>query len=244
MNGAISAYFAALCNLLHILSSVCYVSFCVIVSVLPSLSVHRTSLRCPDRLPAAIDNTMKTTLPAQQETRQTQGPKRKRGPLLAPHTSSPSTSTSFCSPNRFAVLSDSESEQDEPVFNQQTTDKPPRIPPIVLYSFLTNHSDTLRKVNSKLSSPVEVKTKNNRLLLFTKSAQDYNIVLSEIQTAKLEYHTYPLPDSTPIRLVPKGLPPNIPTEEIQTTLESLNINTIKRYQITKSDKSSHEILTK
>ena len=171
VNCAISVYFAALCNLLHILSSsVCNVSFCVIASVLPSLSVHRTSLHCPDRRPAAIDDEMKTSLPAQQETRQTQGPKRKRGPLLVPDTSSPSTSSTFCSPNRFAVLSDSESEQDEPVFNQQTTDKPPRIPPIVLYSFLTNHSDTLRKVNSKLSSPVEVKTKNNRLLLFTKSA--------------------------------------------------------------------------
>jgi hypothetical protein len=82
------------------------------------------------------------------------------------------------------VLSDSETETEELNCHPQ-----PRIPPIVIYSFLTNHSSTLQKVNNKLSAPVEVKTKSNRFLLFTKSTQDNNTVLSEIQAAKLEYHT-------------------------------------------------------
>ena len=92
-----------------------------------------------------------------------------------------------------------------------------------VYSFLNNHSSTLQKVNSKLSAPVEVKTKSNRLVLYTKSIQDYKTVLSEIQTANLEYHTYPLPDTLQTRLVLKGIPPNVPAEDIREALGALDI---------------------
>jgi hypothetical protein len=43
--------------------------------------------------------------------------------------------------------------------------RPTRIPPIVIYSYLINHSSTLKQVNEKLTAPVEVKSKTVRLLL-------------------------------------------------------------------------------
>jgi hypothetical protein len=118
--------------------------------------------------------------------------------------------TSFLSQNQFAALSESESDPEEngapPPSQPQTT----RIPPIFVYSYLNNHSSTLSKVNEKLTAPVEIKSKMNRLLLYTKSSQDYNIMLTEIRKANLAYHTYPLPEAIQPRLVLKGLPPKFP----------------------------------
>jgi hypothetical protein len=142
------------------------------------------------------------------------------------------------------VLSDSETETEDLNYHAQPSNQQPRIPPIVIYSFLTNHSSTLQKVNNKLSAPVEVETKSNRLLLYTKSTQDYNTVLAEIQSAKLEYHTYPLPDTFQTRLVLKGIPPNAPEEEIREALAALDIQTVKILQITKTDTSTRKILTR
>jgi len=95
--------------------------------------------------------------------------------------------------NQFAVLSDSESE---------VTGVPPhpnsrksRIPPTVIYSYFNIHSATLKKVHEKLATPVDVKSKSHRLLLCKKSVTEYNVLLAEIQTTKLAYHTYPLPDA-------------------------------------------------
>ena len=52
---------------------------------------------------------------------------------------------------------------------------------------------------------------------------DYNILLSEIKSAKLAYHTYPLPEAVEPRLVLKGIPPNIPEEDVSADLNTHNI---------------------
>jgi hypothetical protein len=72
----------------------------------------------------------------------------------------------------------------------------------------------MKHVNQKLTTPVDVKSKANRLLLYTKSSHDYNILLTEIRAAKLAYHTYPLPEATQPQLVLKGIPPNVPEEDV------------------------------
>lgn len=97
------------------------------------------------------------------------GPKRKRGRRQMGDVAG----SSYESPNYFAVLSDSESDTKTADSVPNPTPKKWRIPPIVLYSYLTHHSATINAVNEKLSSPVEVKTKSNRLLLYTKSESDY-----------------------------------------------------------------------
>jgi hypothetical protein len=123
-------------------------------------------------------------------------------------------STSFESQNYFSVLSDSESDTE----TAESTPPPPspkeRIPPIVLYSYLNNHSQTLKTLNDKLSKQIDIKTKTNRLLLLTKTVQDYEILLREIKTANLAYHTYPLPNAHQPRVALKGIPPNVTIDEI------------------------------
>jgi hypothetical protein len=155
----------------------------------------------------------KTNLQAFQPTQRS---KRKRNA----QTPSSEASTSFLSPNQLAVLSDSESNIEDYGSQPQPNEHQARIPPIVIYSYLNNHSTTRKQVNNKLSKPVDVKSKSNRLLLYTKSSQDYNLLLTEIRTAKLAYHTYPLPENTQPRLVLKGIPPNVPEEDISNELNN------------------------
>jgi len=89
-----------------------------------------------------------------QDFQPVQRPKRKRGPSAAPD----GASTSFLSPNQYAVLSDSEPEDEEET-NITLPDSPvnkKRIPSIVIYSLLNNHSATLKRVNEQLTNPVDV----------------------------------------------------------------------------------------
>jgi hypothetical protein len=170
-----------------------------------------------------------------QDFQTTPRPKRKRNLM----TTSSEATTSFLSPNQFAVLSESESYTQENGAPLPTTTHLTRIPPIVIYGYLNNHSSTLKQVNEKLTTPVEVKYKTNRLLLYTQSSHDYNILLTEIQTANLAYHTYPLPEAVQPRLVL-----NVPEEDVRVELASNNIQRVKIIQLTKTDKTTRTVINK
>jgi len=174
-----------------------------------------------------------------QKFQTAQRPKRKRS---FPTASSEAT-TSFLSPNQFAVLSDSESDIEENGAPSQSNIHQTRIPPIVIYSYLNNHSATVKPVNEKLTTPVDVKSKANRLLLYTKFSHVY-ILLTEIRAAKLAYHTYPLLEATQPRLELKGIPPNVPEEDVREELATHDIQTVRITQITKMDKSTQTVITK
>jgi hypothetical protein len=177
---------------------------------------------------------MTASQPSSQAFKQAQSSKLKRDTQKT--TDITNATSSFLSPNQFAVLSDTETETEELNYHPQTRDQP-RIPPIVIYSFLANHSIP-QKVNNKLPAHVEVKTKSNRFLLYTKSTKDYNTVLSEIQAATLEYHTYPLSDTR--QTSTKRNPPECTRRRDPCSPRQ----TLKIYQITKTDKSTTEVLTR
>ena len=168
-----------------------------------------------------------------QDFKKTQSAKRKRG---IP-TTSDSGPSSFTTPNRFSVLSDSDSEEDVPATPTQKDVHKQHIPPVVIYSQLTNHTATLNKWIKKLTAPITVKSKQDRLLLYTKSSADYTILLHEIKTANIAYHTYPLPEAKQLRLVLKGLPTNIP-EDVREELATHNITTTHIFQLKKVDKTT------
>jgi hypothetical protein len=72
--------------------------------------------------------------------------KRKRGQIQQPD----GASTSYKSPNKFAVLSQSDSNAEDIAVPSEPNNHTSRIPPIVIYSYLYNHSATLKKVNLKV----------------------------------------------------------------------------------------------
>lgn len=96
-----------------------------------------------------------------------------------------------------------------------------RILCIVICSFLNKHSATLKKVNEMLRTLVDVKSKWHRLLLYTKSVDDYNTLLAEVKNVNLPY-TYPFPDAVQPRHVFKGNSPKVPIQETQADLKFRN----------------------
>jgi len=100
-----------------------------------------------------------------------------RHPTGPAHPSHPRTTLQFY---RIAIPT-----QKISVFHHNKTAVKSRIPPIVIYSSLNNHSATLQTVNEKQDTSVDVKSKSHRLLLYMKSVRNYNVLSVEIQTAKL-----------------------------------------------------------
>jgi len=89
-----------------------------------------------------------------------------------------------------------------------------------------------------------VKSISHILLLYTKSVTDYNVLLAEIQTTKLAYHTYPLPDVIQPNMVLKGIPPNVPVDKIQADLTAQELWVVKISHIMKTDKATQTLRTK
>jgi len=79
-----------------------------------------------------------------------------------------------------------------------------------------------------------VKSKADRLFLYTKSPTDYRVCLSEIQPAKWAYHTYPLPESVQPRLVLKGIPFNVTEEDIRVDLAARDVQVTHISQLTQN----------
>jgi len=63
------------------------------------------------------------------------------------------------------------------------------------------------------------------------------ILLHEIKTANIAYHTYLLPEAKQLCLVLKGLPTNIP-EDVREELATHNITTTHIFQLKKVDKTT------
>jgi hypothetical protein len=80
--------------------------------------------------------------------------------------------------------------------------------------------------------------------LYTKSTADYNVLLSEITSANLADHTYPLPETVQPRQVLKGIPTNVPEEIIRADLVARDIQVSRIFQLTKTDKVTQEEVTK
>uniref|UniRef100_T1HPS0 Uncharacterized protein n=1 Tax=Rhodnius prolixus TaxID=13249 RepID=T1HPS0_RHOPR len=98
--------------------------------------------------------------------------------------------------NNFEPLSDMESMDEDSIPQPSVSNKTPmaknivKIPPIVVYSYIKNHSETLKNLRAVCKQEFDVKCRGNRLIFLTKCKEDYNKILSEVASAKLEYHTY------------------------------------------------------
>lgn len=139
--------------------------------------------------------------------------------------------------NRFDILSESDSESEtentnNPKFNKNIKENN-KIPPIVIYSYLENHTKTLDVLKKQLEENSDIKYLGNRLIAYTKSMKDFELLKGKLDESKLEYHTYSTKDSIHHRMVLKGLPPNILADELKTSLLNLKVPVVKITQMIK-----------
>ena len=62
-------------------------------------------------------------------------------------------------------------------------------------------------MQSKLKDDIDVRFKGNRIIMYTKSMEDYDVLEKEIKDSYVEYHTYTKNECKQIKMVIKGLPP-------------------------------------
>lgn len=139
--------------------------------------------------------------------------------------------------NRFDLLSSSEDEDEEQILikqhRQARDQKQPKPPPIVLYSYIENHTYTINNMKKDMTGDIQVKNKGNRLIVYTENRKDYDKLTAIIQQSKLEYHTYTPKEDRQHKLVIKNLPPNISCQEIKDDLVTKGISIINITQMTK-----------
>lgn len=144
--------------------------------------------------------------------------------------------------NKFDVLSDLEDGMDQDIpaetargqaSKSEEVTKSVRIPPIVVYSYIKNHSETLKALRAKCKKDFSVKFRGNRLLFLPATKDDYNVILNEVRGAKLECHTYTSKDDAYKTVVLRNIPPNITPTEIIEDLKEKNLNAIKVLQMKK-----------
>ena len=148
--------------------------------------------------------------------------------------------------NSYEPLSDSESmDEDDPspgkVNEIPLVKKPVKIPPIVVYSYIKNHSESIKLFKKSCKQDFDIKCRGNRLIFLAKCKEDYNKIINEVASAKLEYHTYTPSDEINNTLVLRNIPPNVTCEEISQDLSDRNIRPIKITQMSKKEASGQTV---
>ena len=109
-----------------------------------------------------------------------------------------------------------EVDEDEKV---KIPSKKEKIPPLVIYSHIDDHTKTLNEIQKDLKEKLTINCKRNRMIIYAGSIEDYRVMRQKIEAAKLSYHTYSLDADKPVVSILKGLPDNVTTLEIKDELE-------------------------
>ena len=140
--------------------------------------------------------------------------------------------------NAFDALSaldnDEEPNIERPKSANQTLDKKRKVPPIVVHSHVSNHTQAFNEIRKSVKDEYSIKAKSNRMIISTQNEHDYKVFIDKVKEAGIEYHTYTFPDRKPINSILRGLPANITTAEIQDALTVKNMKSITVKQFTKN----------
>lgn len=134
--------------------------------------------------------------------------------------------------NQYDSLSDTDTDTDTEQ-HEDTNKKAPKIPPIIMYGLIENHTVGMASLQKKLKEEVDIKNRGNKIVFLPKNKEDFNTIKEEIQKVKLDFHTYTPSDERTIRMVLRNIPNNVTIDEIRNDLMQQNINIIKVVQMEK-----------
>ena len=104
---------------------------------------------------------------------------------------------------------------------------------VVIYTYIQEHVETLKDMEKDLKEGLDLRCKNNRIILYTKNEEDYKTVFDKVKAAGVNFHTYTLEKNRPVSSILKGIPPNVTTEEIKKDLSDNGFTVIEVKQFTK-----------
>ncbi|XP_023714241.1 uncharacterized protein LOC111868088 [Cryptotermes secundus] len=114
---------------------------------------------------------------------------------------------------------------------QQPSDKPVRLPPIVLTS-TTNLMQLQRKVKELVTGNFEFRNTRSGTRIVTKEMADFSAIKTFLESTNLSYFTFFPKSEKPIKAVIRHLPHNTPAEDISDGLMSLGFDVISVKQMT------------
>lgn len=141
-------------------------------------------------------------------------------------------------------------EEDALAMQVETTERPDkklvrkcRIPPIVIYTHLKDHVKTMKELREELEDDIELKSKPDRIIMYTKNEKDYATVLNRVKAAQIKSHTYTLENKKLVTSIIKGLPVNIAEDDIKLELGEKNLKVIDVKQFIKKNKNNDGKIT-
>lgn len=133
----------------------------------------------------------------------------------------------------FTADDDEEEEENTIINRNHTMNSMDKIPPIVLYDTSPDSKIIIKDLMSKLKGNIQVKYRNNRLIIYSQTSEDFNSIKQELSNKNKEFHTYTEKSKITPRMVIKGLPNFMTEEEIKCDLIKQKINVIKVQQMIK-----------
>nr|CAD7572090.1 unnamed protein product [Timema californicum] len=152
--------------------------------------------------------------------------------------------------NKFDALKRADNITSTP--DDQNTDKQPqtatattpkiRYPPIVTLG--TQNYNKITKLAKEIGTEIKITYVANGLKIHTTNKQEFELVQHLLKDMKQEFHTYTLPRDKPLKVVIKGLPPNMATEDIQQELMGLGFPVTDVRQFSRKTQADNTTQTK
>lgn len=104
-------------------------------------------------------------------------------------------------------------------------------PPVIVEGTLKEGNTTLQALKGLLQDKFQFKYANGKTSFYTNTDTDHKKLKEYFISKQFEFHTYTLSSEKLTKLILKGLPPSISTDDIKEELTDLNFSTIKINQI-------------
>nr|CAD7427247.1 unnamed protein product [Timema monikensis] len=125
--------------------------------------------------------------------------------------------------NQYQVLTVQEEPMDiievpnKSVRDDNSNTQKQKIPPIVV-SGTTNYSKISKTMKTNMTGTFKIFYIKDGLKIQTSTLEDFKALQTFFKQTGQQYHTFTLPRDKPLKIVIKGLPPNMPTDEIKEEL--------------------------
>lgn len=115
----------------------------------------------------------------------------------------------------------------------EITEEKVEVPPLVIYSNIENHRQTMKNLSEDLQEDFSFKCNRNSIVIYTKNMNDYKKISEKITAAHVPYYTHtPISEKSVISSL-RGLASNITEEDVKTDLTEKNVKIVEMKQFVK-----------
>lgn len=138
--------------------------------------------------------------------------------------------------NRYYLPEDLEPNTSDNQQNENKKSTEIKIPPIYLKGPL-NHKNVISDIKKLIESDFTTNYTPNFLKINLTNENDYRNLVKHYRTNNVEFHSYQNPNSKPLSVVIKNVPPSLSQEDLEEELKPYNLPIIKITRLWNKDKT-------